>query len=66
MDHEEGVTCMEVYAQTNTLIAGTKDGQLLFVDADSCYTVNTLSVHHSSINACLVCGGDYIHFNPNR
>ena len=43
MDHEEGVTCMDVFPPTHTLVTGTKDGQLGLWDLDTCYPINTLS-----------------------
>ncbi|XP_076470713.1 protein FAN-like [Babylonia areolata] len=55
MDHEEGVTCMDVMVHTHTLVTGTKDGQLATWDLDTCYPVSTQTVHYGKMNACLVC-----------
>ncbi|KAL8570476.1 hypothetical protein ACOMHN_034511 [Nucella lapillus] len=54
MDHEEGVTCMDVYPPTNTLLTGTNDGQLAVWDI-SCYSLGSQTVHCGKMNACLVC-----------
>lgn len=55
MDHEEGVTCMDVYPPKNRLVTGTKDGQLGVWDMETCYPLHGHTVHFGKMNACLVC-----------
>ncbi|XP_071092050.1 protein FAN-like [Haliotis cracherodii] len=54
LDHDEGVTCLDLDAESRLLVTGTKDGHLCVWDLYTQYISNQLAVHHGRINAVLI------------
>ncbi|XP_012940404.1 protein FAN [Aplysia californica] len=54
LDHDEGVTCMDIDDECVVMVTGTKDGQVALWDLSHFYTVATMSVHSSPVLTCLL------------
>ncbi|KAH9489754.1 hypothetical protein Btru_036661 [Bulinus truncatus] len=54
LDHDEGVTCLDIDDSGSMMITGTKDGHLTLWDLSHYYPLSALSAHAGPVNACLL------------
>ncbi|CAG5129217.1 unnamed protein product, partial [Candidula unifasciata] len=54
LDHDEGVTCMDIDDSCSLMCTGSKDGHITVWDLTSYYTLSTVSAHVGSVNTCLL------------
>ncbi|CAL1532355.1 unnamed protein product [Lymnaea stagnalis] len=54
LDHDEGVTCLDIDDTGGIIVTGTKDGHLTMWDLNSFYPVSSISAHAGTVNACLL------------
>jgi len=54
LDHEEGVTSLDIDDDCSIMVTGAKDGQLALWDLAHFYTLATMSVHSGPVLTCLL------------
>ncbi|KAK3745479.1 hypothetical protein RRG08_018697, partial [Elysia crispata] len=69
LDHDDGVTCLDIDQNCISMVTGTKDGHVSFWDLTSYYSLACTPVHSGSVNCCLLdqekrrifsCGEDHL------
>uniref|UniRef100_A0A2C9KF32 BEACH domain-containing protein n=1 Tax=Biomphalaria glabrata TaxID=6526 RepID=A0A2C9KF32_BIOGL len=54
LDHDEGVTCLDIDDEGSMMITGTKGGHLALWDLSHYYILAIVSAHSGPMNACLM------------
>ncbi|GFO23745.1 protein fan-like [Plakobranchus ocellatus] len=54
LDHDDGVTCLDIDQDCVSMVTGTKDGQVCLWDLASYYSLACTPVHSGSVNCCLL------------
>lgn len=69
LDHDDGVTCLDIDHCCTSIVTGTKDGHVSLWDLSSYYSIACTPVHSGTVNCCLLspdkrrifsCGEDHL------